>query len=80
MYKAPLTASVFKDFSSFYDQISSSELPVSLNSNEPFVYVDATGMKVITSVVNTGQSAKGIFALSVAQDGWMEMLAIDEAS
>ena len=75
LYKTHLTATVFKDFSSCYQHFTSSQTP---HSN-PFVYVDASGVKLVTDVIDD-ESGEGIFALSVAQDGWVEMLAINEAS
>lgn len=78
MYKAPLTASVFKDFSSCYQQFTSQSSDPS--SDQAFVYVDAQGVKVITNVVEDADSSpEGVFALSVAQDGWVQMLALYEA-
>lgn len=79
MYKAPLTATVFKDFSSCYQHFTSQKTP--LSPDQPFVYVDAFGMKLVTSVVDDQDaSSDGIFALSMAQDGFVEMLALYEAS
>ncbi len=78
MYKAPLTATVFKDFSSCYQHFSSQH---SRDPEQPFVYVDAQGVKLVTGVVDEKSSADdGVFALSVAGDGWVEMLAMYEAS
>lgn len=78
MYKAPLTATVFKDFSSCYQHFTSQ---TSRSPEQPFVYVDSSGVKLVTDVVEDfGESSDGIFALSVAQDGWVEMLALYEAS
>ncbi|MGE3608953.1 MAG: hypothetical protein AB7I27_05155 [Bacteriovoracaceae bacterium] len=77
MYKAPLTASVFKDFSSCYQHFTSQN---SKNPNDPFVYVDSSGVKLVTNVIDEQDSAPdGVFALSVAEDGWVEMLALYEA-
>jgi len=78
LYKAPLTATVFKDFSSCYSHFTSQ---TSLNPEQPFVYVDASGVKLVTSVVGENNTASdGVFALSMAQDGYVEMLAMYEAS
>ena len=78
MYKAPLTATVFKDFSSCYQHFSSQK---SRNPDQPFVYVDASGVKLVTDVVDAEATANdGVFALSMAQDGYIEMLALYEAS
>lgn len=78
MYKAPLTATVFKDFSSCYQHFTA-HLPSS-SSSQPFVYVDSSGVKLVTSVVEEKDAPDGVFALSMAHDGWVEMLALYEAS
>ncbi len=76
LYKAPLTATVFKDFSSCYQHFASQKNP---QIDSPFVYVDSSGVKLVTNVVDEmAQDADGVFALSMAQDGWIEMLAIYE--
>lgn len=78
LYKAPLTATVFKDFSACYQHFASSQK--SIDPDQPFVYVDSDGVKLVTNVVEEGNSShEGVFALSVAQDGWVEMLAMYEA-
>jgi hypothetical protein len=78
LYKAPLTATVFKDFSSCYQHFTSQ---TSSPSDQPFVYVDASGVKLVTNVVGENvSSVAGVFALSMAGDGWVEMLALHEAS
>jgi hypothetical protein len=78
LYKAPLTATVFKDFSSCYQHFSSQN---SKQPDQPFVYVDAAGVKYVTGVVDENtECLDGVFALSVAGDGWVEMLAMYEAS
>ncbi|HXH31712.1 MAG TPA: hypothetical protein VNJ01_12935 [Bacteriovoracaceae bacterium] len=78
MYKAPLTATVFKTFSSGYHHLASLNID---RPEEPFVYVDARGVKLVTNVMDELESSPdGVFALSMAQDGWVEMLALYEAS
>lgn len=76
LYKAPLTATVFKDFSSCYQHFTSQSTSA---QQQPFVYVDSSGVKLVTNVVDEGESTDGVFALSMAQDGWVEMLAMYEA-
>jgi hypothetical protein len=77
LYKAPLTATVFKDFSACYQHFSSQH---ALNPEQPFVYVDADGVKLVTGVVDEQSASNdGVFAMSVAGDGWVEMLAMYEA-
>jgi hypothetical protein len=78
LYKAPLTATVFKDFSSCYQHFTSES--TSSTHSDPFVYVDAMGVKLVTNVVDEKDASDGIFALSMAQDGWVEMLALYEAN
>lgn len=78
MYKTHLTATVFKDFSACYQHFTSQ--PKNPH-DQAFVYVDASGMKLVTNVVDESHMAPdGVFALSVAGDGWVEMLAMYEAS
>ncbi len=78
MYKTHLTATVFKDFSSCYQHFTSQQTK---SPEQPFVYVDASGVKLITNVVDEdNDSTDGVFALSVAQDGFVEMLSLHEAS
>lgn len=77
MYKTHLTATVFKDFSSCYQHFTSQQ---SKSPDQPFVYVDASGVKLVTNVVDDlSATSDGVFALSMAQDGFVEMLAINEA-
>jgi hypothetical protein len=79
LYKAPLTASVFKDFSACYQHFTSQSYNES-STDQPFVYVDAQGVKILTNLVDDQDSSpEGVFALSVAQDGWVQMLAMYEA-
>lgn len=75
MFKAPLTATVVASFLSSYQSLQH-ERP-NHESNAPFVYVDENGVKLVTNVVSEeSDSENGIFALSMAEDGWMEMLAL----
>jgi len=76
LYKTHLTATVFKDFSSCYQHFTSQNAK---SPNQPFVYVDSHGVKLITNVVDEESSADdGVFALSVANDGFVEMLTLQE--
>jgi len=77
LYKTHLTATVFKDFSACYQHFASQK---NSEPDQPFVYVDAFGVKLVTNVVDANALAQdGVFALSVAGDGWVEMLALHEA-
>ena len=76
LFKAPLTANVVEQFLSSFRSLQSPHLT---NLDQPYVYVDADGMKLVTSIAHEGdQDERGIFALSVAQDGWVEMLATQD--
>ena len=76
LFKAPLTASVVNQFLSSFRSLQS---PQNSNPDQPYVYVDADGVKLVTSIAQeSDQDETGIFALSVAQDGWVEMLATQE--
>lgn len=76
MYKAPLTATVVASFLATYQSLHASPQK---SPNEPFVYVDQNGVKLVTNVVDEqNQNDDGIFALSIAGDGWMEMLAMHD--
>ena len=78
MYKTHLTATVFKDFSSCYQHFTSQK---SKNPDQPFVYVDSFGVKLITNIVDEDERGDdGVFALSMAQDGFVQMLTLHEAS
>jgi hypothetical protein len=77
LFKAPLTAFVVANFLSGYQSLSDPQVPEA--PAEPFVYVDANGVKLVTNVVDsTNAENEGIFALSVAEDGWVEMLAMGD--
>lgn len=74
MLKSAIAESMFNDFSSNYQSYSDQE-----NQQKPFVYVDPQGsIKLLTNVVNDDGTNDGIFAVSVAEDGWMEFLALQE--
>jgi hypothetical protein len=78
LYKTHLTATVFKNFSSRYQQFTPQPLR---NPESPFVYVDSSGVKLVTNVIEDDRSVEeGIFALSMAQDGFVEMLSLQKAS
>jgi hypothetical protein len=75
MFKAPLTAVVVSQFLSSYQSIDRPQSQALL----PYVYVDQNQVKLLTNVVNESEKDRGqaVFALSVAGDGWVEMLAIE---
>jgi hypothetical protein len=78
LYKTHLTATVFKDFTSCYQHFTTQK---EKSPDQAFVYVDAYGVKLLTSVVDDlNAETDGIFALSLAQDGFVELLSMHEAS
>lgn len=76
----PLTASVFTQFSSLYQKLPSYQHEHESHDQENVLfYVDAMGIKLVTDVVPSTDEKEGdIFALSVADDGFIEMLVIGE--
>jgi hypothetical protein len=63
---------VFNEFVSNYQTCS----PCNNDETSPFVYVDPDGgVKLVTNVINSLGGQDEIFALSVANDGFMEFLA-----
>ncbi len=72
MLQNALSSNLFNDFTSSYQNYPD-------QSTNPFVYVDSQGnVKLLTSVVEDDGESDGFFAVSVANDGWMEFLALEE--
>lgn len=73
MLKSAISSSLFNSFSSTYQAYSEDSQDVM----RPFVYVDTDGnVKLLTNVVEDDGNTDGIFAVSMAEDGWMEFLAM----
>lgn len=71
LLKSTLSNTLFNNFKSAYQSYS-----LYHEGEPPFVYVDHTGnMKLLTSVVENGEGDDEVFAVSVAEDGWMEFLS-----
>ena len=76
MLKSSLSNTIFNHFSSNYQQLEKTKQ----HSSQPFVYVDPNGsVKFLTNIVEDGSDESDIFAVSVAEDGWMEFLALQES-
>ena len=74
MLKSSLSHSLFNQFTSSYQAYSQNN-----KSHNPFVYVDTNGnVKLLTSVVEDDGTQDGIFAVSIAEDGWVEFLALQD--
>lgn len=74
MLKSSLSESMFNQFASTYQAYTEK-----ISAENPFVYVDTEGnVKLLTNVVEDDGNMEGIFAVSVAEDGWMEFLALQE--
>jgi len=72
LLKNALSSNLFNDFKSSYQTYPNQTL-------KPFVYIDTLGnVKLLTDVVADDGERNGVFAVSVAQDGWMEFLALEE--
>ncbi len=73
MFKSGVTRSVYYSFVDSFQSFGSQKSDL----EKPYVYVDSNGIKLITDVVNEyNENASEIFAVSVAEDGWMEFLAL----
>jgi hypothetical protein len=73
LFKSGFTTLEFKKFIDSYQSYKSPKN----NQQKPFVYVDENGVKLITDVVDDfNDNIDGVFAISVAEDGWMELLAL----
>lgn len=74
-FKSKLTQSLFDEFTSSYQSYQTEKKP-----GTPFVYVGDNGtVKLVTDVISDDSEADGIFAVSVAEDGWVEFLALNDA-
>ncbi len=78
IYKAPLTSSFVSQFINSFQSVETSKSPAEDN---PYVYVDQNQVKFVTSVVSDSenQHKTDVFAISVAGDGWVELLAIGQS-
>jgi hypothetical protein len=70
---------LFQDFVSTYQICSKPSVENLKLESRPFVYVNSDGeIKLITDVVDSIGGKDEIFALSIAQDGYMEFLAFQD--
>lgn len=75
MLKSSISSSLFQNFVSSYQKFQSTDSTTDI----PFVYVDSDGsFHLLTNVIDQNGSADGIFALSMAENGWMEFLALQD--
>jgi hypothetical protein len=71
LLKSGISSSLYDEFVSSYQSLH----PNHSESEKPFVYVGEQGeMKLVTEFVDDVSDGE-IFAISVAEDGWMEFLA-----
>lgn len=74
--KSGLSKELFSEFVSNYQTCHNQHLP---QINQPFVYVNTDGsVKLVTNVVDSYGGDDDIFALSVAEDGFVEFLAFQD--
>jgi hypothetical protein len=77
LFKTGISLSLFQNFVSSYASLKTNQL----KSSSPFVYVDEFGVKLITDVVDTNSNqANDLMLVSVAEDGWMELLGFADAN
>ncbi|MAZ48802.1 MAG: hypothetical protein CME65_09570 [Halobacteriovoraceae bacterium] len=73
--KSSITQSVFSEFVSSYQTYQTSYS----KHDQPFVYVNTDGaVKLVTDVVDSESESDEIFALSIAEDGFVEFLAFQD--
>lgn len=74
MLKSSLSSNLFQNFVSNYQKIQTTD-----SASIPFVFVDTDGsVRLLTSVIDENGSGDGTFALSMAGNGWMEFLALQD--
>lgn len=73
MFITGTTKRSYREFLSNYQTLSTQ----SRSSCQPFVFVDTNEIRLVTSMVDELNTAEDdIFAVSIAEDGWMELLAL----
>ena len=75
MFKSSHTKLLYQEFIKDYQQLRSNH-----PQNSPFVYVDPAGViKLLTNVVGSDEGGENdIFGVSIAENGWMEFLSIND--
>lgn len=68
---------MYDSFLHSFESPSSQDAPEKSSAN-PFVYVDEVGIKYIANFVNDELHSGQIYALTIAEDGIMEMLSLAE--
>ena len=73
MFKTGLSSSLYDEFLDSYQSVSAPT-----NSHPSFfVYADKDGIKYLASLFDDdGSIDGGLFATSVAEDGWIELLSM----
>lgn len=75
MFTSPITAFMYESFLSSYQSLKKS----SSSQRNAYVYADKGGIRFIADLIDDDSFKEdSVFALSVAEDGWMELLALYE--
>lgn len=77
MFKSSLTNRLYDSFLHSFESPSSQD-NLKKQNTDPFVYVDDVGIKYIANFVNDELHSGQIYALTIAEDGIMEMLSLAE--
>lgn len=81
-FKSGLTQQMFLEFKSSINQKKSkikNQSSSSLHhSSAAFVYVDDQGVKYVANLLTDLEDEDDVFALSVAEDGFMEILTVNK--
>lgn len=71
LFKTSTTKHLYEQFIDSYQTASQ------ISSHAPFVFVDQDGIRLISSVMSENENNDEVVAISVYQDGLMEILALD---
>lgn len=74
MFKSGLTQQLCQNLISHYSLKKAGQLSNSL----PFVYVGGNQIKFVTDVIQGEVSKNDVFAVGMAEDGFIELLAFEE--
>lgn len=72
LFKSGLTSSLYNSFLESYQTATSVT-----QTHRPFVYVDDEGIRLVADVMSEGMDSDEVVAITVVQDGLMEILALD---
>lgn len=76
MFKTGLSKTVFGEFVSNYQSISERN-----NLHSPSFYADENGIRLVTNVLDVvNKHDSELCAMTIAEDGWVEIFSLDSVS